>query len=112
MRRSNTRTTEQQLLPSHWAMLEELALSIAATSTTARENKDGYRDMKKRTIDLDPEIARERERCCRCVETLMPFITDPITQSMLVRVCNQIRSGTDKPKPPSFPNAGSEDEAQ
>ena len=108
MRHSNTRTTELQLLPSRWVTLAARELSIAATSTTARENKDGYHDMKKRKT----EVARERERCGKCIESIMPLVTDPITQSMLVRVHNQIMSGTEKPMPPAMPTAGVDGESQ
>ena len=100
------------MLQSHWATLAGLALSIVVTSTTGRENKDGYHDMTKGKMKVAPEIARERERCCKCIETIMPLITDPITQSMLIRVCNQILSGTDNPEPPSMPTAGSDGELQ
>jgi hypothetical protein len=53
--------------------------------------------------DDDDLILAERERCIRCVESQMRFITNPIMQSVLIRIRNFISSGEEHPFPPSQP---------
>ena len=61
--------------------------------------------MKKLTNRVDPpEVLRERERCYQCVEAQLAFVTDPAMKSVLVRIENQILSGTPKPTPPQPPS--------
>ena len=61
--------------------------------------------MKKSTKRVDPpaEVLRERERCYQCVEAHLAFVTDPAMKSVLVRIENQILSGTPEPSPPQPP---------
>ncbi len=60
--------------------------------------------MKKSTERVDPpEVLRERERCYQCVEAQLAFVTDPAMKSVLVRIENQILSGTPEPSAPQPP---------
>lgn len=56
-----------------------------------------------KTSKPDDLVLAERERCIQCVESQMPFVTDPIMQSVLIRIRNFISSGEENPSPPLPP---------
>lgn len=57
------------------------------------------------TIELAIDLAvdQERARCVKCVESQSEAITDKVVKSLLLRISNLIRSGTEFPPPPQLP---------
>ena len=60
--------------------------------------------LKKPVEQPEPLVLKERERCGQCVKAHMTFVTDPVMKSVLVRIENQIRSGTLEPSGPQPPS--------